>query len=271
MVQHGLWCGRLVNLDRDQDVDVKPIAPLMFGIWLTGGLGLGATSLHAETAPKLKAVVELFTSQGCSSCPPADALLGKLANRDDVIALSMPVDYWDYLGWKDTLASPLFSARQRRYAKERGDGQVYTPQVVINGIEHAVGNNEAAIEKTIRQTRAKVAAMAIPLNVWIEGDVVVIEQGIAPAGQKPGKGTLLFAGVQKTAQVSIGRGENEGRKVTYFNVVRELKTLGDWNGDAKTLRLSKNDLMKPGYDFCAVLMQQGTAGPIVAAVEVKGW
>src|ERR687884_289212 len=99
------------------------------------------TILSGLAVASPQAVVELFTSQGCSSCPPADAMLGELARRPDVIALSLPVDYWDYLGWKDTLAQPAFSARQRAYAGARGDRQVYTPQVIVNGATPCVGSD----------------------------------------------------------------------------------------------------------------------------------
>jgi len=112
-----------------------------------------------------KAVVELFTSQGCSSCPNADALLQRLASRDDVIALSLPVDYWDYLGWKDTLASPKFSERQRAYAQTRGDGAIYTPQVVVNGLVHVNGADEGSIKRTMEKTGKTVATAFVPIRL----------------------------------------------------------------------------------------------------------
>ena len=119
---------------------------------------------RARSTETPKAVVELFTSQGCSSCPNADALLGKLANRDDVIALSLPVDYWDYLGWKDTLASPKFSERQRAYARTRGDGAIYTPQAVVNGLVHVNGADEGVIQNTIEKTGKTVATAYVPIR-----------------------------------------------------------------------------------------------------------
>src|SRR6218665_3876173 len=115
-------------------------------------LVLGGAVARAESADRQpKAVIELFTSQGCSSCPPADALFVDLARDPDVIALTLPVTYWDYLGWKDTLGKDSFAKRQKFYAKARGDGQVYTPQVVINGAAHAIGSERAEIEKTVNQ------------------------------------------------------------------------------------------------------------------------
>src|SRR5947207_9771054 len=112
-----------------------------------------------------KAVFELFTSQGCSSCPNADALLARLAARDDVIALSLPVDYWDYLGWKDTLASPKFAERQRAYAQARGDGAIYTPQAVVNGLVHVNGADEGSIKRTMEKTGKTVTAFLVPIRM----------------------------------------------------------------------------------------------------------
>src|SRR5207302_9029162 len=108
------------------------------------------------------AVIELFTSQGCSSCPPADKLVGELGSDPSLVALSLPIDYWDYLGWKDTLADPRHTARQKAYAHARGDGQVYTPQVVVNGILHAVGSDKAAIEAAIANSRKNGAMSLLP-------------------------------------------------------------------------------------------------------------
>src|SRR5262252_8369280 len=111
-----------------------------------------------------RAVVELFTSQGCSSCPPADKIIGELAKDPDVIAMSMPIDYWDYLGWKDTLSDARFSARQRAYSKVRGDRAVYTPQVIVNGSTQVVGSDRAAIETAIDETRNN-GAMSVPVTL----------------------------------------------------------------------------------------------------------
>jgi hypothetical protein len=225
-------------------------------------------------AAEIKGVVELFTSQGCSSCPPADALFVKLAKRSDLIVLTMPVDYWDYLGWKDTLASPAYTARQKAYARARGDGQVYTPQAVINGQLHVNGSSESQIETALRKT-----VIARPtVKSWTEKDTLVVETGSLPAasGQasaqtaaQTAKGTVLLAFIKRQSEVAIGRGENHGRKVVYANVVQQLKSVGEWSGSAATLRIPRAQLPRDGYDFCAVLIQQGTSGPILAAAEIK--
>src|SRR5436853_5340880 len=116
-----------------------------------------------------RAVVELFTSQGCSSCPPADRILGELAKDPSVIAVSMPIDYWDYLGWKDTLADSRFSARQKAYSQMRGDREVYTPQVVVNGSAHVIGSDRARIESAIEETKKADAVMSVPISMTLAG------------------------------------------------------------------------------------------------------
>ena len=216
-------------------------------------------------------VIELFTSQGCSSCPPADKLLRKYSRRKDIIALTFNVDYWDYLGWKDTLASPANSARQRSYARARGDGQVYTPQAVINGVRHVVGSYEADIERAIARAKSSRRHQAIPLKMWSEGDTLVIRAGAASKGVKVKPATIWLALVQKKKTVAIKRGENSGRKITYYSVVRELTPVGRWNGQEVTVKLPKHHLKSGGADGCTVLLQVDMAGPILAAAEMKDW
>lgn len=225
----------------------------------------GATSAPATQAVgEVKGVVELFTSQGCSSCPPADALFGKLAKRNDILALTMPVDYWDYLGWKDTLASPANTARQKGYAHARGDGAVYTPQAVINGQAHVNGASEGQIEAALRKT----ATGRVALSGRLEPDALVVDAGPATTSTHA-KGTLLLAHVKRQAEVAIGRGENSGRKVTYANVVTKLAPIGEWGGKASTVRLPRAQVSTDGSDFLAVLLQEGVSGPILAGAEVR--
>lgn len=215
------------------------------------------------------AVVELFTSQGCSSCPAADELLGELAKRQDIIALSMPVDYWDYLGWRDTLASHEFTERQRAYANARGDGQVYTPQVVINGTTHAVGSRIDDIEAAVAATADKLGPWRSGITLRTEGDELVIEIGQAPAGATVADGRVLVAMTSRSVDVPIATGENRGKTITYYNVVRRLSEIGKWNGSAESLRVPKSSIMAEGSDSCAVLVQSGAAGPIVAGAWLR--
>lgn len=242
---------------------------LGIAVGVTGLMPLLSAAVLADD--RAKAVVELFTSQGCSSCPPADKLLGKLAQRDDVIALTFPVDYWDYLGWKDTLASPAFSARQRAYAKARRDGQVYTPQMVVDGAYHAVGSQAYAVKQTILKSLAATKHSRVPMKIWAEGDSIIITAGDAAPGMRVKPATVWLALVKDAETVKIERGENRGETITYYNVVRELTPVGQWNGKAVTIKLPKHHLMNRGSDSCTVLLQQDTAGPVIAAAEMKQW
>lgn len=223
----------------------------------------------AQEAPK--AVIELYTSQGCSSCPPADKLLGKLAKRDDIIALTFPVDYWDYLGWKDTLASPAYSARQRAYARARGDGQVYTPQVVIDGTYHAVGSHASSIRKAVADAKEKLKNARVSLKMHAEGDTLIITAGAAPEGTRVKPATIWLALVKKSETVKIARGENRGRTITYHQVVRDMTPIGRWTGQKVVIKLPKNHLQNSDADGCTVLLQQDTAGPVLAADDMKNW
>ena len=229
-------------------------------------LGIWPLSVAAQQQAPTMAVVELFTSQGCSSCPPADALLKKFSERSDVVALSLSVDYWDYIGWKDTLASPRFTERQHGYAKVRGDHKVYTPQMVVNGMAHTVGSNETEIDYLIEKTRRKLADAQIPLKVSDDQGTVVIETGAPGNRELASSGTIWMATVQNQVEVAITRGENKGLKTNYYNVVKDLTPVGPWRSDEPTtLRVDDKTVSRVGADRCAVLLQQGMTGPIVAA------
>lgn len=221
----------------------------------------------AASGAARKAVVELFTSQGCSSCPAADALLKRLAARDDLIALSLPVDYWDYLGWKDTLASPKFTERQRAYARTRGDGAIYTPQIVVNGLAHVNGSDEGQIARAIDRTTKALPLVPVELR---RGDgKLVIEAGGLPGSAAGGYATFWLLVIAKSIAVPIERGENQGRTITYYNVVRELKPVGKWSGRPVTLALEPAASLRPESERCAVLLQQGDAGPIIGAALMQ--
>ena len=237
------------------------------GLWfvaMTGLAGAQDTSARPSGAPA-KAVLELYTSQGCNSCPPADALLGIYAKRDDLVALTLPVDYWDYLGWKDTFASPKFTARQRAYAKERGDGRIYTPQIVVNGIAHVLGRSAADIDRAIAETSARFAASRVPITTRIEGARIVIEAGDAALASGAREATIWLAVLQKEAEVPVRSGENRGKSLKYYNIVRELTTVGMWKGKAERFELARDAVKLPDTQSGAVLIQSGTAGPIIGA------
>lgn len=212
-------------------------------------------------------VLELFTSQGCSSCPPADALMGEFSKQPALIALTYAVDYWDYLGWKDTLAKPAHARRQRAYAISRADRNVYTPQIIINGLAHAVGSRKQQINSRIKSTRKTLAGIHVPVQVTETGDKLTVTLGQAPDALADKKATLWLVLYQSTVQVRIGRGENRGNKVTYHNVVREMTPAGMWSGKLKTIDLPKSGLIQSGYDGYALLLQQKKGGAILGATR----
>jgi hypothetical protein len=214
-----------------------------------------------------RAVVELFTSQGCSSCPPADKIIGELAKDPSVIALSMPIDYWDYLGWKDTLADARFSARQKAYSHVRGDRDVYTPQAIVNGSIHVIGSDRAGIEDAIDDTTKTGSAMSVPVTMSIIGkqiNVSVAASRIPTAAH----GEVWICSVSKAVPISIGRGENSGREITYHNVVRNLLKVGDWNGSSGNWTVPLENISRDGVDAAVVYVQDGsrdTPGPMLGA------
>jgi len=230
--------------------------------------GSGEAARSPAGAPH-KTVVELFTSQGCSSCPAADALLRRLGERDDTIALSLSVDYWDYLGWKDTLANPKFAERQRAYARARGDGAIYTPQLVVNGVVHVNGSDEGQIVRAIDKTER--ALSFVPVRLREEEGKLIVETGGLPRGVVGKDATIWLAVVAGSIEVPIQRGENQGKTITYYNVVRDLIPVGKWSGKPVTLELTRASLARPGAESCAVLLQQGQTGPIMGAALMKGF
>jgi hypothetical protein len=213
-------------------------------------------TLAVARAGEPRALLELFTSQGCSSCPAADKLLGEFAADPSLVAVSVPIDYWDYLGWKDTLASPADSARQRAYAHVRGDRQVYTPQIVVNGAMHVLGSDRAAIEHAIEQTDQKPAVMSLPLLMSVGGANLTVK--IESAENEHVGGEVWLCPLAKAVPVAIGRGENRGHTVTYHNVVRRWVKLGDWTGAQASWNVLLSDIKADDIDAAAVLVQEGS-------------
>lgn len=233
-------------------------------------LALAAGSAAAEEGTKPRAVVELFTSQGCSSCPPADRLLGEFARAPDVIALTLPVTYWDYLGWKDTLGSAGHSARQRAYAMARGDRKVFTPQVVVNGMLHAVGNDPNAVEQAVKDAEGRAGALTVDVSVEEDEDRIKVRAG--PPGDLAPDGEIWLLATVGMREVTIGRGENQGRTVPYVNVVRKMTRLGPWTGKPCAYSIGKSEALAPDSDGYVVLVQAGTGGkpgPILGAAQVR--
>ena len=213
-------------------------------------------------------MVELFTSQGCSSCPPADQIIGELAKDPSVIALSLPIDYWDYLGWKDTLADSRFSARQKAYSNMRGEREVYTPQVVVNGSAHVIGSDRARIESAIEDTKKADGVMSVPISMALAGKQINISVAASGKGPAAAHGEVWICSISKAVPIAIGRGENRGREITYHNVVRNLLKVGDWNGTSDSWTVPLENIYREGVDAAVVYVQDGNRdkpGPMLGA------
>lgn len=228
---------------------------------------LGSAAMLSDAGAQTRGVIELFTSQGCSSCPPADQLLGRFADDPAIVAMSLPIDYWDYLGWKDTLALPDNTARQRGYARARGD-LVYTPQVVINGKVPIPGANEQAIAQALVDTRSDPSILVVPVDLKLSADELAIR---IAAGSTPGGAQIWLCGLTSSMPVTIERGENRGHTLIYHNVIRHRLKVGSWSGAALDLHVPTADFVDNTVDRVAVIVQAGTLdnpGPILgAAIE----
>ena len=205
-------------------------------------------------------VVELFTSQGCSSCPPADTFLGELAERPDVLALSLHVDYWDYLGWRDPFASPAITARQRGYAAEQGTRSVFTPQMIVDGRISAVGHRREDVFAAIAQAAAEEPRAVVELTE--EGGRLAIR--ITPAREGL-RGVVHFISYDHPKTQQITQGENRGHTLSYTNVVTDWMTLGTWNGTEEVLT-APSPTMGRGV---AVIVQDGPVGAVLAAARLE--
>jgi len=234
-------------------------------------LSSAPANLEPSQPAPIRAVVELFTSQGCSSCPPADTLLKTLADDPSIMALTLPVDYWNYLGWKDTFASSRNSDRQRSYAKVRGDGSIYTPQVVVNGIQHVNGASKAEIENAIGTTSKSLGPDRIPVRFWQENNTLNIATGGAQPGHPVEEATIWFGVVQTSGTVDVTQGENKGKSLTYTNIVRELTPIGLWKGQPMQIQIPRGAVMLAETQKSVVLIQEGRAGPIIGAAWAGLW
>jgi hypothetical protein len=222
--------------------------------------GLVARSAHAATNLVL---VELFTSQGCSSCPPADDVLAKLSQRADVVALAFHVDYWDHLGWKDPFASPAFTRRQRSYRTAFGNRSVYTPQMVFNGTTEFPGQDERdAVRAVITAANRAEQRPAIALQHNGHGSVLVnINQGPIMAT------TSVFTAVYGVAKsTNVRRGENAGRRIANINIATSLEILGQYHGASTELTWTPN---LAGAAGLAVWLQPNDLGPVLAVAQLR--
>lgn len=246
---------------------------IMFSFLLVSGTmsfadeqkGHGAISFKLRPA---QTVVELFTSQGCSSCPPADELLAKYIDKSNVIALSYSVDYWDYLGWRDTYGKKANSDRQRDYARTRGDGSVYTPQVIVNGLEHMNGASQYKINSNIDQIRKSMRSKFVTLNV-AELDDRRVRIWTSNSYQAQDGVVLWRVWVKDGAKVAIRRGENRGRNIAYHNIVLGVKKVADFSKSGLDLIIDRKRVTPKNGEHCILIAQVGATGPVLGAVEIK--
>jgi hypothetical protein len=223
---------------------------------------LGAAGLAgAEDGGKSPVVVELYTSQGCSSCPPADEILAGLAQRSDVIALALHVDYWDYIGWKDAFANAQYTARQRAYARVAGARTIYTPQMIVAGMDHLVGARPDELTALIKRHAAMPEATQI--QVRRDGGAMVISAD--PTSSLPQGAIVQLVRYKSEESVQIRAGENAGRKITYHNIVTGWQQIGVWDGRAAlSMRVDA-----PKGQPVVVILQEPGPGRILAAARLK--
>ncbi|MGI6244914.1 MAG: DUF1223 domain-containing protein [Pseudochelatococcus sp.] len=221
-------------------------------------LPLAAAAQQNAPAGQTRAVVELFTSQGCASCPPADLLMCDYARDASVVVLTLPVTCWDYLGWRDTLANEKFTKRQRIYAKLRGARRIYTPQAIVNGVAHVIGSDDTALRKALH-TQSVASRAPLPIAVLIarkDGGFRVTITPTAEVSREPA--TVVLAPFYRERTVRVEGGENNGRELHYFNVVRDLVPLASLAAQPhQTLDLPTPDAMPDGTDGFAILVQSG--------------
>ncbi len=233
------------------------VKSVIAGIVTAGALLGQVLSAQAEGTGPI--VVELFTSQGCSSCPPADALLDRLAERADILPLALHVDYWDYIGWADGFARPEHTKRQKSYAHVAGSRTIYTPQMVVAGTEQIVGTRPMELADALM--RHQSAGQPVRLTARRDGETVEVT---APALADAGRYRIDLVRFVKEREVAITRGENAGKTLRYTNIVTDWETLGAWTG-AEPLAL---DLQLSGPEEAAVIVQHDGFGPIVGAAQL---
>jgi hypothetical protein len=227
--------------------------------WLSLAIGSGGVLRAQSSEPRGPAVVELYTSQGCSSCPPADAVLGELAQMPNVIALAFHVDYWDNIGWPDHFALAGAVQRQRRYVETLGLSSAFTPQAVVDGRRSFVGSNKSRIVAALVEPRD-----TIPITLELARGVltVTVPERLDRSGYE-----VSLAAYLPQAQTRVGRGENSGRTLTEFNIVRQFRTLGPWNGRQAVFRVPL-DAMPADATRVAILLQRAEQGPIAGSATV---
>jgi hypothetical protein len=238
------------RISSKRTVFLKPAGPA-----LIGGLAL-LLAAHLAAAQSRPTVVELYTSEGCSSCPPAEAQIGRLAKQDDILALAFHVQYWDELGWRDRFGLPEAVLRQRQYAHTLRLPSIYTPQLVIDGQRDLVGGGTGIGSAGGRKP-------GVPLDIVIRGANLVVT---LPAQPPQAPCDVLLLGYLPEATSKVTRGENAGRELHDFNIVRSVRNLGSWQGEPRTFSIPLSS-MAPDASAVAVLVQQRDQGAIVGAAS----
>lgn len=230
-------------------------------LMVSAACGLWIAFCNVSTAQTQPVLVELYTSQGCSSCPPADEFMAHLANDPDVIALALHVDYWDYIGWKDTFANPQFTKRQKAYARAIGSRTIYTPQMIVGGQDRVEGNDPMEVSDKIR--RHMTVPSPIDLTLTRKGSQVMI--AARANGAVPGLMRVQLVRYKEREDVKIGRGENAGRDVAYYNIVTSWQPIADWDGRAPL------DLIAdaPGEQPVVVVIQNDGPAEVLAVARLK--
>jgi hypothetical protein len=231
-----------------------------------------AWAKHADTGqkptPPRPVLLELFTSQGCSDCPAADRMVTELASRDDVIALSLPITYWDILGWKDTFATEANTRRQKSYAQLMNRSGIYTPQMIIDGRIDVIGNQRNRVMQAVALRRGAVGhETSIPILLRKISNRIEIAIPRNAKGSKSA-GTIWVMRTLAQGSVSVGDGENRNRQLTYTNLVRDLQRAGEWGGQSMKIDLPLN-VGKLKYDGVVVILQAEDFGPVLGAAALR--
>lgn len=242
---------------------LRPIFGAVLGIVTLAALAHPASAENMRARPK--AVVELFTSQGCASCPPADALLTSLAEEGDVVALAYHVDYWDYVGWEDTFGDADFSDRQRAYAESWGSSRIYTPQMVVNGAKGVIGSRRGEVHDALDGS-----SLPLAVDIFRDGDMLKIA---IPPNTSLGNAVVWMVTYLDRADVTIEKGENAGKSMVYTQVVTNRQVLGMWEGaTGANLKLPIPEVLSDDSTGIAVIVQQerdGLPGPILGAAAFE--
>lgn len=240
-------------------MSMKLTRALILAAAVLGAVAAVAKAPAEETArSKPIGVVELFTSQGCSNCPKADRAIERLAERDDVVTVAYHVDYWNYMGWQDTLSAKENTERQYGYARTLGIKNVFTPQIVLNGVRDTKLTDPDKLVDELGRLRGSREGMPVAVSAALSPQEMTISIGDGPV---PGidKADIVVAYFRKHSTVEIQKGENQGKKIVYRNAVTKLETVGIWEGKALTVKLPAALLAKRGFDGCAILLQSHDA------------